>query len=168
MSTLGASWETDGGAVQQERLNARTVWQKCFSVSLRSGMQRQTYKLIHTENTQTSQRTLVQTHTDTVWQLQHHTGYYRLKSLWSSADGAVLSREMQVKWVKSYNTWNTWTRDNLAPVCTFYFCAFLKWWLYWSHRYKPLFVKAKLKLSNQWSQTLRNPAGCLTTTRPVL
>lgn len=25
MSALGARWETDGGAVQQERLNARTV-----------------------------------------------------------------------------------------------------------------------------------------------
>lgn len=34
MSTLGASWETDGGAVQQERLNARTVCdRKRFAVS---------------------------------------------------------------------------------------------------------------------------------------
>lgn len=31
MSTLGASWETDGGAVQQESLNARTVCDRSVS-----------------------------------------------------------------------------------------------------------------------------------------
>lgn len=85
MSTLGASWETDGCAVQQQRVNARTVCDRSVSpcrLSVGSGIQRQTYTLIHTENTQT--------HTDAVWQLRLHTGYYSLQSLWSSADGAVL------------------------------------------------------------------------------
>lgn len=58
MSTPGASWETDGGAVQQERLNARTVCDRSVSpcrLTVTSGMRRQTHKLIHTEDAQTKQ-----------------------------------------------------------------------------------------------------------------
>lgn len=72
MSTPGASWETDGGAVQQERLNARTVCDRSVSprrLTVTSGVQRRTHKLIHTEDAQTKQAC-----TDTVWQLRHRCG----------------------------------------------------------------------------------------------
>lgn len=128
MSTLGANWETDGGAVQQERLDAWTVGDRSVSrchltVRFRHA---ETNTQINTYRKHTNKQGA--TNADTLRQLQHHTGYYCFKSLWSSADGAVLSRDSG-----HMSPETTWTRVNLAPVCTFYICACLsklKWFQY--------------------------------------
>ena len=137
MSTPGASWETDGGAVQQERLNARTVCDRSVSpcrLTVTSGVQRRTHKLIHTEDAQTKQAC-----TDTVWQLRHRCGLLPssvpLERRWWSC--AVERRGSKCQEPTTYEQqiiWSLLAPFTLAPLCS-----------------KTLFVKTELK-SNKKEQ----------------
>lgn len=118
--------ETDGCALHQ-----KTSWRLncvCFSLchlSVGPRVQRQTYTLTRTENTQSSKST----------QIQHNSCKITLVLTIFIPSGAELMepcrRETQVKWVNSFYVWNTLRGDDLLPLC-----AFLKWWMHFRSQIK--------------------------------
>lgn len=139
MLTLGAGWETDGNAVQQGRLYAQTVCDRSISpcrLSVGSVMQRQTYKLIHTENRQTSTHLLYR-HT----QIQSDSCKIALVIIVFSLSGAALSELCCPERCRS--------NESRATI-------------HETHEQETIWPQRAL-LTVTYTSHIRNPAGCLST-----